>query len=193
MITRRFVKLHTNKAYKPNILCLNKKGGHQMDTYVNTAVLTVAQAQPDERATFIRRTYIHLAGAVAAFVGLEAVLLKSVLATAMLKFISANQYGWLMILGAFIGCHLRPDHLHRRILLFAKCPSKCSDPNGIIVCRFDHSSFHNSKRLFFLERCTDNRRIRCTRPDSLRHFFRIWFGPPFLCGHGGISQCRNPL
>ncbi len=73
-----------------------------MDAYANTAVLTVAQVQPDERAVFIRRTYAHLAGAIAAFVGLEAVLLKSVLATAMIKFISANQYGWLMILGAFI-------------------------------------------------------------------------------------------
>ena len=34
--------------------------------------------------------------------GLEAILLKSPLAPAMMKFISANQYGWLMILGAFI-------------------------------------------------------------------------------------------
>jgi len=73
-----------------------------MDAYASTAVLTVAQVQPDVRATFIRRTYAHLAGAVAAFVGLEAVLLKSVLAPAMLKFISANRYGWLMVLGAFI-------------------------------------------------------------------------------------------
>jgi len=57
--------------------------------------------QPDERAIFIRRTYAHLAGAIAAFVGLEAVLLKSILATAMMKFISANQYGsqeaWLRV------------------------------------------------------------------------------------------------
>lgn len=73
-----------------------------MDAYANTAVLTVAQVQPDVRAIFIRRTYAHLAGAVAAFVGLEAVLLKSALAPAMLKFISANRYGWLMVLGAFI-------------------------------------------------------------------------------------------
>jgi len=73
-----------------------------MDTYANTAVLTVAQVQPDERAIFIRRTYAHLASAIAAFVGLEAVLLKSALPTIMMKFIMANRYGWLMILGAFI-------------------------------------------------------------------------------------------
>ena len=73
-----------------------------MEAYGNLAVLTVAQAQPDARAAFIRRTYAHLAGAVAVFVGLEAILLRSALAPAMINFISANRYGWLMILGAFI-------------------------------------------------------------------------------------------
>ena len=73
-----------------------------MDAYADIGVLTVAQVQPDERAIFIRRTYTHLAGAIAAFVGLEAVLLKSALPTIMMKFIMANRYGWLMILGAFI-------------------------------------------------------------------------------------------
>lgn len=73
-----------------------------MDTYASTAVLTVAQAEPDVRSIFIRRTYVHLAGAITAFVGLEAVLLKSFLPEFMMKFILANRYGWLMILGAFI-------------------------------------------------------------------------------------------
>ncbi len=73
-----------------------------MDTSINLQALTATQVLSDERAIFIRRTYAHLAGAIAAFVGLEAVLIKSVLATTMMKFITANQYGWLMILGAFI-------------------------------------------------------------------------------------------
>lgn len=73
-----------------------------MEAYGNIAILTVAQAQPDTRAAFIRRTYAHLAGAVAVFIGLEAILLRSALAPAMINFISANRYGWLMILGAFI-------------------------------------------------------------------------------------------
>jgi FtsH-binding integral membrane protein len=64
--------------------------------------MTAAQARPDERAAFVRRTYAHLAGAIAAFVGLEALLLKSSLGPAMLKFIGSNRYGWLMILGGFI-------------------------------------------------------------------------------------------
>ena len=66
--------------------------------------LTVAQAQPDERAAFIRRTYGHLAGAVLAFVGLEAYMINSPIAEMMLKFISSGQYAWLVVLGAFMLC-----------------------------------------------------------------------------------------
>lgn len=73
-----------------------------MDSYSQPAAIPVAYAAPSERALFIRRTYGHLAVAVAAFVGLQYVLLGSPLAEAMLRFIAANRYGWLMILGAFI-------------------------------------------------------------------------------------------
>jgi len=73
-----------------------------MSSYAAATGLTVAQARPDARATFVRKTYAHLALAVAAFAGLEVVLLRSALAPAMVNFIAANQYGWLMVLGAFI-------------------------------------------------------------------------------------------
>ncbi len=67
--------------------------------------LTVSHAQPDQRATFIRRTYGHLAGAIALFLGLEAYLItQTSLPEKMLQFISGSQFGWLMILGAFILC-----------------------------------------------------------------------------------------
>jgi len=68
-------------------------------TYSDTAVAGVME---DERAGFIRRTYAHLAGAIAAFAMLEVYLLKSPLAVEMIRFISRNQFGWLMVLGAFI-------------------------------------------------------------------------------------------
>ncbi|MBN1433119.1 US12 family protein [Candidatus Fermentibacterales bacterium] len=74
-------------------------------SYVSRAdegVVSVSQAIPDERAAFIRRTYAHLAGAIAAFAALEVWLLRSSLGDAMLQFISRNQYGWLMVLGGFI-------------------------------------------------------------------------------------------
>lgn len=62
----------------------------------------VAQALPAERALFIRRTYTHLAGALAAFVGLEYLLLPSPLAKMYMRFLSTSQYSWLMILGGFM-------------------------------------------------------------------------------------------
>jgi FtsH-binding integral membrane protein len=62
----------------------------------------VAEAEADVRAAFIRRTYAHLAGAVALFVALEAVLLRSPLAELMMRAIAGNRYGWLMILGGFM-------------------------------------------------------------------------------------------
>lgn len=66
--------------------------------------LTVSQSDPAERAAFIRRTYAHLAGAILAFVGLEACLVNSPIAGKMLQFISSSQYAWLMVLGAFMLC-----------------------------------------------------------------------------------------
>jgi FtsH-binding integral membrane protein len=52
---------------------------------------TAATAPASERAAFIRRTYLHVAGAVAAFVGLEAVLFLS------------NRMAWLGLMVVFIG------------------------------------------------------------------------------------------
>jgi FtsH-binding integral membrane protein len=62
---------------------------------------TVAQSAPDERAAFIRKTYAHLAGAVLAFIGLEAYMIHSPIAEMLLNVMSMR-FGWLMILGAFI-------------------------------------------------------------------------------------------
>ena len=80
-----------------------------MDSHIFTAGVPAAQAHADARATFIRRTYLHLAGAVGAFVIIEMLLLRSALPGYMLTFIQGNSYGWLMILGAFIlaGCLAR--------------------------------------------------------------------------------------
>jgi FtsH-binding integral membrane protein len=63
--------------------------------------LTVSQAQPGERAAFIRRTYAHLAGAILAFVGLEIYMVNSPIAEMLLN-VMAMRFGWLMILGGFI-------------------------------------------------------------------------------------------
>lgn len=73
------------------------------NAYASTArTMSVAQARPDARAAFIRKTYMHLAGAILLFAGLEAVLLNSPFAPAFVRLIAGAPYGWLMVLGAFV-------------------------------------------------------------------------------------------
>jgi len=73
-----------------------------MNPSASDYALPAAQATPQDRADFIRRTYLHLAGAILAFAVLEYYLIHSPLAGAMLDFIGSTHYGWLMILGGFI-------------------------------------------------------------------------------------------
>src|SRR5947207_196266 len=66
----------------------------------------VAQARSDERAAFIRRTYAHLAGAILAFVGLEALLLyaaNGAAAEQMLTMLAGSRISWLFVMLAFMG------------------------------------------------------------------------------------------
>jgi FtsH-binding integral membrane protein len=62
-----------------------------------------AQADVDERVGFIRKTYAHLGGAVFAFAAIEAALLNSPAAEALLSLMGAGPYNWLIVLAAFIG------------------------------------------------------------------------------------------
>ncbi len=64
--------------------------------------VTVADADADERQTFIRRTYLHLAVAILAFVVLEVVLLRLPGIENLIGMMLGG-YGWLITLGAFIG------------------------------------------------------------------------------------------
>jgi uncharacterized protein len=61
-----------------------------------------AQAPPDARATFIRRTYQHLAMAILAFMAIEFVIFKTGLAAAMTGMMLGGAYSWLIVLGAFM-------------------------------------------------------------------------------------------
>jgi hypothetical protein len=62
-----------------------------------------AQAAADERADFIRKTYLHLAGAVAAFVALEAILIRAPFAPDLVNLMLGTRYSWLIVIGAFMG------------------------------------------------------------------------------------------
>ncbi len=63
---------------------------------------TVAAAPVSERVRFIRRTYAHLGVAVAAFVGIEAVLFSTGLGADILKTMFAFNGAWLGLMVLFI-------------------------------------------------------------------------------------------
>jgi FtsH-binding integral membrane protein len=63
-----------------------------------------AQAASSDRATFIRRTYAHLAGAILAFMGLEALLLNWLSNEQQMQILHLmGGYGWLVVMLAFMG------------------------------------------------------------------------------------------
>ncbi len=63
-----------------------------------------AQAAGSERAAFIRRTYAHLAGAILAFMGVEALLLNMLsLDQQQMILNKMGGYGWLVVMLAFMG------------------------------------------------------------------------------------------
>ncbi len=61
-----------------------------------------AEAQTDERARFIRLTYLHLGAAVLAFIALEALLLSLPGVGEAVSMVLGNRFGWLLVLGGFM-------------------------------------------------------------------------------------------
>lgn len=64
---------------------------------------SAANALPEERASFIRKTYLHLAGAVLVFILLEAYLVTSGAGLWVAQTMLGTQYSWLIVLGIFMG------------------------------------------------------------------------------------------
>jgi FtsH-binding integral membrane protein len=62
-----------------------------------------AQTQASERAAFVRRTYAHLAGAILAFVGLEALLLRLPGLDQAMPMLFGSGLSWIVVLLAFMG------------------------------------------------------------------------------------------
>ncbi|HRJ54028.1 MAG TPA: Bax inhibitor-1 family protein [Candidatus Thiothrix moscowensis] len=63
----------------------------------------VANASESERAGFIRRTYLHLGGAILAFVGVEAALIQSGIAESFVHLLQGSKWMWLVVMGMFMG------------------------------------------------------------------------------------------
>lgn len=75
-----------------------------MNPYANPfTVSTVADSSEELRAEFIRKTYGHLAGAIALFVVLESVFLSMGLGNMALNLLGTSRYSWLIVLGGFMG------------------------------------------------------------------------------------------
>jgi FtsH-binding integral membrane protein len=71
-------------------------------SYLDTATGTVvSRASSDDRASFIRNTFLHLAGAVAAFAFVEAYLQSLGLGEQFLIFLSKSKWMWLAVMAAF--------------------------------------------------------------------------------------------
>ena len=64
-------------------------------------MITVAQTTPDQRALFIQKTYLHLAGAIAAFIFLEFIFFQTPIAQGFTAFVMGSRYMWLAVLGGF--------------------------------------------------------------------------------------------
>ena len=62
----------------------------------------VANASENERASFIRRTYVHLAGAIAIFAVLETILIQSGVANSFMSVLAGSKWSWLIVLGVFM-------------------------------------------------------------------------------------------
>jgi len=62
----------------------------------------VANAAENERASFIKRTYVHLAGAIAIFAVLETILIQSGVANKFMFLLAGSKWSWLIVLGAFM-------------------------------------------------------------------------------------------
>ncbi len=74
--------------------------------------VTVADAASSDRAQFIRRTYLHLAGAILAFVCLETLLLRMPGIEGLIQTMTGGM-GWLVVLGVFMAVSWMADKLAR--------------------------------------------------------------------------------
>jgi len=73
-------------------------------SYLNVSSGAVVSELPGEaKAGFIRRTYTHLAGAIAAFALLEAQLISMGWGEKAMSLLATTPWSWLIVLGAFMG------------------------------------------------------------------------------------------
>ncbi len=75
-------------------------------SYEGYGAIPAALAEESARTTFIRRTYLHLAGAVALFVALEAVyftMIPDETLAGIMGTLFASRFGWIGVMVGFMG------------------------------------------------------------------------------------------
>ncbi len=73
-------------------------------SYLNVSSDAVVSELPGElKAAFIRRTYGHLAGAIAAFALIETVLISMGFGEQAMALLATSKWSWLVVLAAFMG------------------------------------------------------------------------------------------
>ncbi len=70
---------------------------------------SAADSSVTERAGFIRRTYLHVAGAIAAFALLEAWLISAGFGETLVSTLANTPMSWLLVMGLFIGTSFIAD------------------------------------------------------------------------------------
>ncbi len=73
----------------------------------------VATVGVDERMAFIRRTYMHLAGAIGLFIVLEYLFLQTAAAVYWVSWAFSGGWNWLLVLAMFIGVSWLADRWAR--------------------------------------------------------------------------------
>lgn len=73
-----------------------------MATYAQQGFIPAAQASAEDRASFIRLTYLHLGGAILAFAAITAGLLQTPLPEMFMGVLATTPYSWLIVLLAFM-------------------------------------------------------------------------------------------
>ena len=85
----------------------------QHQRYYPDAGTGVAAESVAERAKFIERTYLHLGGAIAAFVGLEYVFLSLPFMQHLALSMVQSRMGWLLVIALFVGVSYLADRFAR--------------------------------------------------------------------------------
>ena len=73
----------------------------------------VANAAESERSAFIKRCYLHLGGAIAAYAVVVTLFLQTGIAKSFMGFLSGSPWMWLLVMGAYMGVSMLADNWAR--------------------------------------------------------------------------------